>query len=186
VARDRLAVLLLATGLALSGCGGDDESGGEMKRIDWDLSKSHTTADVDWPNPDLEATEISPVGSVRIRMPGGQAFSAGDGVVHDVTLERRGDEVITVQIDSHPRTHADAYDLAVEWAKPWGVPTKPLDDWRRGVDSDGDPTVEAIAPDAPVGGPDGPEPTVQIRKSFDDERPSLVSLQFLWPGLAGR
>ena len=30
-------------------------------------------------------------------------------------------------------------------------------------------------------GPDGPVPTVEIRYSFDDERPSLVSLKFYWP-----
>jgi hypothetical protein len=59
--------------------------------IEWDLSISHTTADVDWPKPDLTAVEISPVESVEIRLPAGRRFSGDGELVHDVTLDRRGD-----------------------------------------------------------------------------------------------
>jgi hypothetical protein len=198
VARERLACALVAAGLAVGGCGdgngkgnsnGNGE-GGTAEVIDWDLSRTHTTRDVDWPRPDIDAVEIRPVDSVRIELPGGQAFSDDGTIVHDVSLTRDGEHVTKVQIDSLPRTTEDAYELAIRWGREWGVPTDAIERWhhervagRERGEENLRSTAEAI-PDrgVTVGEPDGPEPTVQIRYSFDDdERPSLVSLQFYWP-----
>jgi hypothetical protein len=66
------------------GCGGSESESSEGTMIDWDLSTSHTTDDVDWPKPDLSAVEISPVESVRIRLPAGRRFAGGRELVHDV------------------------------------------------------------------------------------------------------
>jgi hypothetical protein len=179
--RDAAAVAaLLALTLGLAACGGGDGSGsagggGQVRKIDWDLSRSHTVKDVDFEPPDVTATELKPVESVRITLPGGKVFSANGGVVHDVSLERDGERLTTVQIDSQPQSADDAYKLAVEWAKAWGVPTKALDAWHAA----GDPKQKAEA--FPKAGGRPPLPTVQIRYSFQDQRPSLASLQFSWP-----
>ena len=175
----RLSMLAACLLLALTGCGGSDTAsgdGGDM--IDWDLSSSHTVDDVDWPKPDLSAVEISPVESVRIELPEGRAFVAGEGVVHDVTLDRRDRVVRNVQIDSHPRSEEDAHELAVRWAEEWGLSREPLDRWRDGETKT--PVITSARREERIG-ESGPVPALEIRNSFVDERPALVSLQFYWP-----
>jgi hypothetical protein len=175
----RASVLAACLLLALTGCGDSgaaSDDGGEM--IDWDLSSSHTVEDVDWPKPDLSAVEISPVGSVRIALPDGRTFTAEEGVVHDVTLDRRERVVRNVQIDSHPRSEADAHELAVRWAEEWGLSREPLDRWRDGETKT--PVISSARREERIG-ESGPVPAVEIRSSFVDERPALVSLSFYWP-----
>jgi hypothetical protein len=114
------------------------------------------------------------VDRVSIRLPEGRRF-AGDGeLVHDVSLERRGRTVQTVQIDSYPKPDDDAYRLAVGWAEEWGLPTEPLAAWRDG----GDRAVQTSVTESGRIGPKGPVPTVQIRPAEDGGR---ASLQFYWP-----
>jgi hypothetical protein len=175
----RLSMLAACLLLALTGCGGSDTAsgdGGDM--IDWDLSSSHTVDDVDWPKPDLSAVEISPVESVRIELPDGRAFEAEEGVVHDVTLDRRDRVVRNVQIDSHPRSEEDAHELAVRWAEEWDLSREPLDRWRDGETKT--PVITSARPAERIG-ESGPVPALEIRNSFVDERPALVSVQFYWP-----
>jgi hypothetical protein len=174
----RIISLVACVALALAGCGGSDSASGDGTVIDWDLSRSHTVDDVEWPKPDLSAVEISPVDSVRIRLPEGRSFASDGDVVHDLTLDRRDQIVRGVQIDSHPRSTEDAHELAVRWAGEWGLSREPLDRWR-----DGDtktPVITSSRREERIGD-DGPLPTVEIRKSFVDERPALVSLEFYWP-----
>lgn len=153
--------------------------------IDWDLSDSHTAEDVGWPN-ELSMTEFSPVASVRIRLPGDRMFQAGDEV-HDVTLEREGDLVTLVQVDFEPQTAEDAYERAVILAEEWGLRRAGLDKWfrqrmagRAAGHEDVTSTSLATAPAGQRLGPEGPSVSAEIRYSFNDERPSLVSLQFFW------
>ena len=165
--------------LALAACGGSDPgSDDDATMIDWDLTDSHTVDDVDWPKPDLSAVEIAPVSSVKIALPEGRAFSEDGELVHDVTLDRREDVVRNLQIDSHPRSREEAHQLAVRWAGDWGLSREPLDEWR-----DGD-TKTPVITSSPIEqrlGETGPLPTVEIRNSFRDDRPAMVSLQFYWP-----
>jgi hypothetical protein len=174
----RTSALVACLLLALTGCGGSESAEGDEAMIDWDLSQSHTMDDVDWPKPDLSAVEISPVEQVRIELPEGRSFESDGDTVHDITLDRRGRAVRNLQIDSHARSAADAHALAVRWAEEWDLSRVPLDRWR-----DGATKTPAITSGRPVEriGDDGPVPSVEIRNSFQDERPALVSLQFYWP-----
>jgi hypothetical protein len=173
-----VSALLACAVLAPVGCNDSEPASGDDTVIDWNLSRSHTVDDVDWPKPDLSAVEISPVGSVRIQLPEGRSFTSDGEVVHDITLDRRERTVRGVQIDSHPRSDGDAHELAVRWAADWGLSREPLDRWRNG---DTKTPVITSARRAERIGEEGPLPTVEIRKSFVDERPALVSLQFYWP-----
>jgi hypothetical protein len=173
VTRGRLLATLAGLALLAPGCGGD-----HGKMIDWDLSASHTTKDVGWPKPDLTAVEISPVESLRIRFPEGRELTEKDGLVHDVTMDREGDEVTGLNVDSQPKTADDAYELALRWAREWDLPTEPIERWHeRGVA--GSTASTGSKPGSRLG-EHGPQPALQIRHSFDDERPSLVSLEFDW------
>ncbi len=164
--------------LAPVGCDDSEPASGDDTVIDWNLTRSHTVDDVDWPKPELSAVEISPVGSVRIQLPEGRSFTSDGGVVHDITLDRRDRVVRGVQIDSHPRSDKDAHELAVRWATEWDLSREPLDRWRNGDTKT--PVITSSRRTERIG-EDGPLPTVEIRKSFVDERPALVSLQFYWP-----
>jgi hypothetical protein len=174
----RIGVLAACLTLALTGCGGSEDSGEDEAMIDWDLSSSHTVDDVDWPKPGQSAVEISPVESVRIALPEGRSFAADAGVVHDVTLDRRDRLVRNVQIDSKPRSRADAHELAVSWAEDWGLSREPLDRWRDGASRT--PVITSARREERIGD-SGPVPALEIRNSFVDEQPALVSLQFYWP-----
>jgi hypothetical protein len=175
----RTIALVACLVLSLTACGGSnsDAEPGDPAVIDWDLSRSHTVGNVDWPKPDLSAVEISPVDEVRIELPEGRSFESDGEVVHDITLDRRGRIVRNVQIDSHPRSAADAHKLAVRWAGEWGLSREPLDRWRE----NGKTPAITSAPAGKRIGDAGPVPTVEIRNSFEDERPALVSLSFYWP-----
>ena len=175
----RIGVLAACAAIALTGCGGSEPaSGDDDAMIDWDLSRSHTVDDVDWPKPDLSAVEISPVEAVRIELPEGRTFEAESGVVHDVTMDRRDRVVRNVQIDSHPLSATDAHELAVRWAEQWGLSREPLDRWRDGETKT--PVITSARPEDRIG-ESGPVPALEIRNSFRDERPALVSIQFYWP-----
>jgi hypothetical protein len=174
----RSSALVACLLLALTGCGGSESAEGDEAMIDWDLSQSHTMDDVEWPKPDLSAVEISPVEQVRIELPGGRSFESDGDTVHDITLDRRERTVRNLLIDSHPRSEEGAHALAVRWAEEWGLSREPLDRWR-----DGATKTPAITSGRPVDriGDGGPVPAVEIRKSFQDDNPALVSLQFYWP-----
>jgi hypothetical protein len=174
----RTSALVACLLLALAGCGGSESAEGDDAMIDWDLSRSHTMDDVDWPKPDLSAVEISPVEQVRIGLPDGRSFESDGETVHDITLDRRGNTVRNVQIDSHPRGEEDAHALAVRWAEEWDLSSVPLDRWRDGAAKT--PAITSGRPGERIG-TEGPVPAVEIRNSFEDERPALVSLQFYWP-----
>jgi hypothetical protein len=180
VTRGSLAAALACALLLAGGCG--DE--GTM--IDWDLSDSHTTADVHWPKPDLNAVEVKAADSLRIRLPEGRVLSE-NGVVDHVNMGRDGKLVTSIHVDSKPRSTDDAYELAKRWAKDWGLPAQPIESWheqrvagRKRGDEDVLTTTSTGAKPGSTIGKDGPQPSLQIRHSFEDDRPSLVSLQFNW------
>ena len=181
-ARAGLAAVAATLVIVMAPCGGE----GKPKVIDWDLSSSHTAADVGWPN-DLDAHEIQPVSSVRIVLPEGRVFEAGDEV-HDVNLLREGDEVRDIQIDYEPATTEEAYRRAISLATEWGLERDKLDEWiaeRRAQRAGGEENTSsrglASAPRTVTIGPDGPFVVIETRYSFDDSKPVIVSLGLIWP-----
>ena len=177
----RLARLLAVVLLGLAACGGE----GKAQVIDWDLSASHTAADVGWPN-DLDSHSIEPVSSVRIALPEGRVFRAGSAV-SDVTLDREGDEVRVIQVDYEPATTEDAYRRALALAKEWGLDRTKLDEWiaqRRAQRAKGQENTSSRGLATRAGrtiGPGGPQVGVETRYSFDDAKPVIVDLTFHWP-----
>jgi hypothetical protein len=169
------AAALLAAA-AITGCGGDEE-----RVIDWDFSEGRAVPEEDLDKPDLSANEITPVESVRIRLPGGKIFEAGDEV-NRVAVDRDlsdRDRLALVQVMSQPETAEAAYELAVRWAEQFDLPLEPLEAWKR----DGDGTARALSadPDATLG-PEGPVPAVKLLYSFEDDRPTIAALELAWLG----
>lgn len=185
------AVVLAA--IALAGCGGSGGGGGgggsSHLKIDWNLAQTHDVATVQWPEGtrDLDATELKPVDSVRIALPGGRSFEAA-GNIAAVYLHREGERVNEITINSVPMTTDDAYKLASKWAREWNLDTRRLDEWhaervaqRKRGNEDKTSTAEAGNNKEFVGGKNGPNPSVEIQYSFRDDKPSIVALDFFWP-----
>ena len=172
--RTAVALGLLAL-LLLSGCGD------EPVDIDWDLTRSHTMADVTWPSPDLDATAIEEVGSVRIALPGEERVTAEPGLGRGVIMAREGEVVTEVAVTTGKRPVDEAAALARRYAEQFELPLEPIEEWRRKALRD--PTATGFTADAgaPLGGPGGPEVTVELRFSFDREQPTVVGVVFGWP-----
>src|SRR4051794_24854164 len=103
------AVAALCAALLLVGCGGgDDDGGGNAVKADWDLSSSHTMQDVDWSDPGIDALDVRPIESVRLRFPDGSVFEATSGITR-IGLFRNGDQLDEVRLLADPMTVDDAY-----------------------------------------------------------------------------
>jgi len=179
VARRLLVCLALGTVLMTS-CRGQ-----EPARVDWDLSTGHTVADVDFPRPDLTSTEVAPIESARIRLPGGRVFTGGEELER-IFLTREGNQITEMLINTKPMTTDEAYQLAVRRAGEWGLPREPLDKWhserlaqRQRGEENLDSTVQSSRSGANVG-EGGPVPSLEILASFVDDKPSIVSVSFFW------
>jgi hypothetical protein len=187
-------VLCLFAVLLLAVC-----SEGTPNVIDWDFSESHRPADAGWDlseeerdDPDLDATQIESVTSVRIRLPGGRVFEAGDEV-RDIILGREGDLLDELQITFQEQTAEPAYERATALVREWGLDGRNIDEWfaeAKGKTGDEAADIdvsgafaEVLGPGPEAGriGPDGPFVSVEIRYSFDDDRPWLVGYELLWP-----
>ena len=177
-----LLLALAVAALALAGCGDDDAvSEGDPVTVDWDLSQGHEVDQVEFVRPELTANELTPIESVRLRLPEGKEFAPEDGVVHDVTLAREGDQLTTLQVDSDPMEAEAAHELALEWAREFELSEEPIETWFSRQGDDGAPTNTLTAPKPGTTiGEGGPAPSVQIRNSFEDDRPAIVSVQFFW------
>lgn len=177
----RTAIALAAVALlALGGCGddgGSTKSKSDVTMIDWDLTKSHTIHDVDWPKPDLDAVSVKPRGEVRIRLPGGRTFEAAPGVIHEIFLRRDGDTLKDVQLNGTPLAPAAAHGLAVRWAGEFRLPRKPLDAWL-----DQNPGSAGQRQNAQASGPakDHFAMVVKLLYSFNAERPAIPAFEFGW------
>jgi hypothetical protein len=171
-------IALVAAAAALAGCGGDGGGATGKTMIDWDLSHSHTTADVDWTQPDLDAVSIKPDGEVRIELPGGREFRAPAGQVHEVFLRRRGDTVVEVQLNGPSESVEDAHAVATGWAADWDLPRKPLDDYAKGGPQAPNAQTSAAAKD-------GFAVAVKLLGGFSSERTAAAAFQFGWVGAGG-
>ena len=177
-------VAALAVAVTLGGCAG--AGGGFPRRvgIDWDLSRRHTMADVHWPASaaDLDAHEARPTGPVHIRLPGRRRFDAAHGI-RRVDVSREGEVVDDVSVFSAPLEIDDGYRLALAWARRYGLPRAGLDEWRERVRGEKPPDLSAgqSIDNRRFLAPGGPVPSVEVRTSFDVDRPVVVSVEFFWP-----
>jgi hypothetical protein len=173
----RAVVGCVALALLAAACG--DGGDGAAVKIDWDLSTSHTMADTGWPKEHLklDAVDLNPVDSVRIRFSGDRELVEPDGI-RRVGLSRDRQQLTELSIHSEPLTVDGAYRLALRWCREWKLPTKPIDDWHASGGKNFN--TEAYNPRQKVG-PDEPEPSVKLGSSFEDEpRTTLVRLIFFW------
>jgi hypothetical protein len=174
------ALLAIAAGACSS------EGNGAM--LHWDLSKTHTLADIERER----SGGIDPVDSIRIELPGDRVFAA-EGDVNDVVFLAPDADLAEVSIAFEAETAADAYARTQRFIEEWGLTLHPrVDEWwthAQGVTGPAAAEVDtsqisASAPEAPeggrLGGPDGPYVSVSILYSFNDDRPFVVQFGIFW------
>ncbi len=186
--------LILAAGCLAAAACGEEETG---MKINWDLSNRHTLDQVAWQqeNLDLASTQLEPIESVRIRLPGGKVLQVRDKV-SDIGLYRRsqgpeplpppeGEVLDKVEVYSDPLSVEDAYKRALAYADQFDLPRGPLEGWRerrdRGVDPVTDRTATTDLEQHLGGGKDGPTPTVELLYSANDDLLWVVMVQLYWP-----
>lgn len=158
--------------------------------MDWDLSNTHRPSDIGWDG-DNEAGSFDSVSSLRITLPEGRVFEAGDDV-REVIFSRDGDELDDLQVTFEEQTAEEAYERASQLVRDWGLDGENIDKWfaeARGkagdeaseVDDSGAFATVFGPPGAGQLGPGGPEVTVEVRYSFDDDRPWVVAYDLGWP-----
>jgi hypothetical protein len=170
------AVAAFVTLAALLVSCADGEAGGDADgaiRIDWDLRRGHSVADVGWGDPDLSARSLDDVAAVTLRLPAGLTFSAGDEVAR-VFTDRRGGQVGLVDVVSEPRPVDEATELARTWARRLKLPSAPLDRWAA---TGGRGRGLANRYPARLGGADGPGLQVSLERSGDG---AIVTASFIW------
>lgn len=176
--RAAFALVVLTSTLA---CGG---GGGDPVTIDWDLSASHTKQDIgEEPDPDTNHYGIRSVESIRVALPGDRVFEAGD--VQDIRIDAPDDEVETISVVLNPRTAEEAHERAVALAEKWDLSRDNLDDWLAEIRSgreEGGREADVGSALAVDGGIDPVPfaPSVEIRYSFDDDKPWVVSFEMFW------
>jgi hypothetical protein len=175
----RALLACVVLGLLLAGCStyhADD--GGDPRRIDWDLSRSHTMDDVHWPRsePVIDKADLRPVRSLRIRFPDGRRLTESAGINH-VELFRDARQVTEIAIHSQPMTLRAAYRLALRWSREWGLATTEIERWR--ASGGREFNLGAYDPKADLD-PARPSPSVEILHSFEDDPPNVVALSFYW------
>jgi hypothetical protein len=147
-------------------------------KADWDLSSSHTMRDVDWGDPTIDALDVRPIESVRLRFPDDSVFEATSGITR-IGLTRNGDEVDEVRLFADPMTVDDAFQQAQTWAKAYDLPLAPIQGWHSSGGSV-ETRVVSYKPDGTPLGQGGPQPTLEIIGSAVDEKPAQVVLDFAW------
>lgn len=157
--------------------------------INWDLSKSHTKADVGWKGDD-NANQVSPVRSVRIALPRGMVFEA-KADVREVILDAEGDTLKEVTVTFNEQTAEDVVARARELSNRFeftdnGTFDKFLRDVRqlrserRDESADGGRGGSSGFPPGTKLKLDEPSIGVSILDSFDDKKPWLIDFGMSW------
>ncbi|MGH9022801.1 MAG: hypothetical protein ACRDV9_06845 [Acidimicrobiia bacterium] len=152
--------------------------------IEWDLSSSHTRRDIGSDQSvDSNHDQMNAVASARITLPDGKVFEADD--VQDIRIDFEGDDVETIEVVLNPRRAEEAHRRASALAEQWDLSRRGLDEWLemiRTARSAGEREADvgqALATDSSdVNGIF--HPSVEIRSSFDDDKPSVVAFVMYW------
>jgi hypothetical protein len=149
-----------------------------VQKISWDLSKSHSTADVGWgAEPGRTSWHIDhyPKGPIdlSLTLPRGISFT---GVVSKMYLTREGDTVEQITFSTDWMTTEEAYRYADRYIKEWGLLRGKLDQWlvqARQLGHEGEIFVTQ-------GRTEDISLILKIRRSYDRKKPWVVIITILW------
>jgi hypothetical protein len=143
--------------------------------LTWDLSRSHRVEDVDWPA-DRAGTQRFLEGdlALTLKLPGRTLRTE----LADVRVERKDGEVAVLQLREHARTLDEVYAEIQKRIKELDLPRRDLDQWYQDAKSGDfrkDRTFAARRNDLV------PALSLEIRHSYQPERPWYLSWEIAWP-----
>jgi hypothetical protein len=146
--------------------------------LQWDLSRSHRVEDVDWPA-DRAGTQRFLEGDIRLtlKLPGRTLRAE----LADVRVERQGGEVTVLQLRGHPQTLDEVHAEVQKRMKEHDLPRRDLDQWYQDAKSGDfrkDRTFATRRNDLV------PALSLEVRHSYQEDRPWYLSWEVAWPTLA--
>jgi hypothetical protein len=185
LAKVMVIMLLTATGVA---CGAFQGGAPTMKTYSWNLSSSHTIADVDWDgkvvgDPQAYVTDRGPA-IVSVVVPGGKRVDNFNA--RHIFLERvdkTSPDLRFIELQAPPLTSADARALAEKLARDFGSKDADASGWQAIVDADPHGPGRSGSLDrwgSNVELAPGVSAFVGIQYSYDDYRPWFVRVQIYW------
>jgi hypothetical protein len=145
--------------------------------LEWDLTRSHRAADVGWP--DVFRDQRFWQGDVHVTLKLPQRVIVCD--VADVRAERSGEDVTVIQLRGHPLTLDEAYAEVARRIVELDLPRRDLDKWREDVRS-GDFQKDRVF--ATRRNDLRPALSLEVKHSYDEQRPWYLSWELAWPTLA--
>jgi hypothetical protein len=147
--------------------------------LDWDLSRTHRIADLEWPA-DLASNHRFWQGDIQLtlKLPGDRVFKSE---LADLRAERRGDEIYVLQLRGHPQTLDQTLAEVEQRLKQFDLPRRDLDQWVADVRSGDfrkDRTFASRRNDLT------PAVSLEVRHSYNPERPWYLSWEIAWPSLS--
>jgi hypothetical protein len=138
----------------------------------FDLSRSHTIKDVNWPAGHRSELLVYDDCDIRLKVTPDQVFSAR---LHQVVITRSGEVIQEISMKFADMTAEAAYVQARELAVAWNLDDRRLDVWRANARTADGEVFETIRNDVL------PRISLSIRHSFDESRPWFVMFKFAWP-----
>jgi hypothetical protein len=145
--------------------------------LEWDLTRSHRASDVGWPDlfrdhrfwqGDLQLTLKLPARVLVFELA-------------DARAERRGEDVSVIQLRGHPQTLEDAVAEVERRMRELDLPRRDLDQWIEDVRSGDFQRVRVFATRR---NDLRPSLSLEVKRSYEDERPWYVSWEIAWLDLA--
>jgi hypothetical protein len=146
--------------------------------LEWDLSRSHGVSELGWPERggsqqfwkgDLRLTLKLPARVLRLELA-------------DARVEREGDSIHVIQLRSHPLTLEQAVAEVERQMSELELPRRDLEQWRADVASGDfrkDRSFATRRNDVT------PALSLEVKHSYDEERPWYLSWEITWPTLVG-
>jgi hypothetical protein len=147
--------------------------------LNWDLSRSHRIADLDWPA-DLASNHRFWQGDIQLtaKLPGDRVLKAE---LADLRAERQGDELYVLELRGHPQSLEQALAEVEQRMKQFDLPRRDLDQWAADIRS-GD--FRKDRPFASRRNDLTPAVSLELRHAYHPERPWYLSWEIAWPTLS--
>lgn len=162
------AVLMLTT--SATACNSMSQEAKQMKKIEWNLSKSHTSQDVGWPadnTSDFYALQGEFL--VTLKLPGDKVFSERVTLINFYRSE--GELLSSIHLHINKQDTDEVYRKAQSLVEYWQLNKESLNDWyrrRKQNERELDDRFQTLGNDL------RPARSLEILHSFNDEKPWYI------------
>ena len=146
--------------------------------LEWDLSRTHRIADIDWPA-ELARPQRFLEGEITLtlKLPEGRVLKLE---LADIRAERKDDQLSALVLRGHGQPLDKAVVAAEKWMDQLALPRQDLDQWSEDARSGDFRKSRVFASRNDL----LPALSLEIKHSYDPERPWYLAWEIAWPTLA--